>query len=180
MVDSFTVQPKRGDAYKTTDFRETVGRLFVDGMIFGAGNDFDIIDQGTPALDIKIDTGVAILDGIFVNLTALSDAKTMSDGATNHIYIELNDNASQRVTGAQITTNTTGVAPTNPNIKIGEVVTSGGDITSVSQVARTGPALAAGAASLFGASALWCVVFPGPLYGFSIFLFRVENILTVV
>jgi len=151
MVDTFTVQPKRGDAYKTTDFRETIGRLFADGMIFGSGNDFDIIDQGSPALDIKVDTGVAILDGIFVNLTLLSDAKTMTDSATNHIYIELTDNVSNRVTGAQITINTTGVAPTNPNVKIGEVVTSGGDITSISQSARVSPELAAGGTSgLFG------------------------------
>ena len=58
MVDTFVVQPKRGDAYKTTDFRETIGRLFTDGMIFGAQNDFDIIDQ--TVLDIKIDTGLQL------------------------------------------------------------------------------------------------------------------------
>jgi len=134
MVDSFTVQPKRGDAYKTTDILRSFASVLANGIVPGIGNQFNIIDQVSPALDIKIDTGRCILDGINVELTALSDAKSLTDASTNHIFLELDINAGGRVTGASITINTTGTEPTDPFIKIGEVVTSGGDITAINEV----------------------------------------------
>lgn len=133
MVDTFTVQPKRGDAYKTNDFTKAVGNLFNNGIIVGVGNLLAIIDQGAPALNIKIDTGAAFIGGIYVELTVLSDAKTMTDNATNHIYLQLTVSVSDRVTGAQFTINTTGVDPTDPFVKLGTVVTSAGDISSVKE-----------------------------------------------
>ena len=134
MADTFIVQPRRGDPYKTTDYTKTLGNLFVNGYLPGTGNDFNIIDQGTPALDIKVDTGGAIIDGIFVNLSVLSDAKTLADNDTSFIFIELTKTGG-RPSGAQIVVNLTDVAPVD-SIKIGEVITSGGDITSVTQLDR--------------------------------------------
>lgn len=134
MVDTFVVEPKRGDNYKTTDFMRPMNGIFANGLVPGVGNQFNIIDQVSPPLDVKIDTGRCILDGISVELTVLSDAKSLTDAATNHIWIELDINAGGRVIGGKITINTTGTEPTDPFVKIGEVVTAAGDITSINQV----------------------------------------------
>jgi len=142
MVDTFVVQPKRGDPYKTTDFTETLGRLLTNGVYFQQLNEFDIIDQVSPALDIKVDTGRGLALGCYVELSVLSDAKTLTDAATNHVYIQVTLNGSSRVTGAAIVVNTTGVAPSN-SFKIGEVVTAAGDISTIDQSVRAVPLLIA-------------------------------------
>lgn len=132
MVDTFQINPKRGQTYDTRDILRTIGKLFENGMVQGVGNQFDILDQ--TGLDIKIDTGACVLSGVYVELTAQSDTKTLTDNQTNHIWITLTTNAGGRVTGAAITINITGTEPTDPFLKIGEVVTSGGDITGINEV----------------------------------------------
>jgi len=140
MVDTFDVQPKRGDAYKTTNFRKTLGNLFTDGYLSGQVNNFDI-DNSFGNLTFKVKTGVAVIGGIYVELTALSDSKSIPASSTRQVFISLTLNASLRVTGSQIEI-LNGTFPSTPYIQIAELVSNATIITTVTQSMRITPKLA--------------------------------------
>ena len=129
MADSFDVQPKRGDPYKTTNFTKTLGSIFFDGYIPGLLNNFDI-DLSPGGLNFKVKTGRAILGGCFVELSSLSDTKSVPASSTRQVFISLTLNGSLRVTGAQIEIlNST--LPSTPYIQIAELTSDGSNITNV-------------------------------------------------
>ncbi len=75
-------------------------------------------------LTLTVPVGKAFVKGYYVEIT-VAETKALTDNATNHIYLQLIRNVNSEVTGAQVTTNTTGTAPAD-SIKIGTVAEAAG------------------------------------------------------
>jgi hypothetical protein len=82
--------------------------------------------SGTGGLGISVSAGVAYAQGTRLERTTAITG-TLTDAATNHVFITLDENASNTLV---LTLNTSGTAPTTPYLKLGTVVTAGGAITS--------------------------------------------------
>ena len=80
-------------------------------------------------LTLNIAPGSALINGYLVE-DPDGDSLTLTDNATNYVYLKLTKNAQGKVNGAQYEVNTTGTQPQD-SIIICEAVTSGGTITSI-------------------------------------------------
>ena len=131
MVDTFTVDPKRLVLYKEEVFSRTLGRINVNGVFTPIGNRFGI-DNSFANLTFKVKTGGALIDGHYVELTVLSDLKTMPASVTRDIFISL-VKVSGEVSDAQIEILAVGTVPTTPYIKIAQLITNATIITTVTE-----------------------------------------------
>ena len=134
-MDVFTVDPKRLVLYKEEVFSRTLGRLFSHGVITIIGNRFTI-DNSFGNLTFKVKTGAAIIEGHYVELTILSDSKTMPASVTRDIFISL-VKVSGETSDAQIEILAPGTVPTTAYVKIATLVSNATIITTVTEYGDT-------------------------------------------
>jgi len=80
------------------------------------------------SLNLPVAAGEGYVSGYHVEDISAGTV-TVTDAATNHIYIQLTRSGSD-VTGASLVANTTGTAPTD-SIKLGTATASGGQVTAI-------------------------------------------------
>ena len=98
----------------------------VSGLVLSAGT----------GLNVAISAGVAWIDGYYVEWDASAE-EAVTGSATNHIWIELTRDVNDNVTAVDFVVNTTGVAPTGDNVKLGTATTDGSGVTGVATTGRS-------------------------------------------
>jgi len=147
MVDTFTVDPLKGTVYRDIVFSRTLAKLLDSGVLFGITNNLDI-DNTVGGLNFKVKTGAAIIDGHYIELTILSDSKSMPASVTRQIFISTTQ-ASGDTTGAQIEI-LNGTTPSTPYIQIAELTSDATTITVVDQKMKVQARVANHGNDLFG------------------------------
>jgi hypothetical protein len=98
----------------------------VSGLVLSAGT----------GLNVAISAGVAWIDGYYVEWDASAE-EAVTGSATNHVWIELTRDVNDNVTAVDFVVNTTGVAPTGDNVKLGVATTDGSSVTGVATTGRS-------------------------------------------
>lgn len=98
----------------------------VSGLVLSAGT----------GLNVAISAGVAWIDGYYVEWDASAE-EAVTGSATNHVWIELTRDVNDNVTAVDFVVNTTGVAPTGDNVKLGTATTDGSSVTGVATTGRS-------------------------------------------
>lgn len=102
-----------------------------------------LLPASDPDLTITIPAGTCVIDGRRVVVSSTTDI-TLTDAATNHIWVQLSFDGDGNVDGVDIVANTSGTPPAN-SIKIGEAVAAGAAITGTTDLRNVGAAIADGA-----------------------------------
>lgn len=103
-----------------------IGDYIVNGFTVTAGS----------GLAVNVASGKIRLKGLVCDNTATESVGSLTDTTTNYIYVQLTRDGNSEAESWNFTTNTTGTTPTDA-LKIASVVTSGGSVSSVSQVNLT-------------------------------------------
>lgn len=98
----------------------------VSGLVLSAGT----------GLNVAISAGVAWIDGYYVEWDASAE-EAVTGSATNHVWIELTRDGNDNVTAVDFVVNTTGVAPTGDNVKLGTATTDGSGVTGTATTGRS-------------------------------------------
>lgn len=94
-----------------------------------------VIPGSSANLNITIALGEAVISGFYCEIPATQVAAFAS--VTNHVFLKLTRDGSNKVTGAQYEVNDTGTAPAD-SLKIGTLTASGAAITATTHSGRTG------------------------------------------
>jgi len=127
-----TVYPSENEV-ETAEFAGSRGQEFYHAAYFEAVSDGFVSSGWTvPAthgdLGIPVAAGSGIIKGRRI-VTDSSNDVTLTDNATNHVFMQIVLDGSNNVTTVQLVSNTSGTPPSN-SIYLARAVTSGGTVTA--------------------------------------------------
>lgn len=93
------------------------------------------VASGT-GLSVDVSSGIIRLKGLVCDNDTSENVGSLTDNTTNYIYVTLARDSSSEAESFSFTKNTTGTTPTD-SLKIAKVITSGGNVTTVSQQNQT-------------------------------------------